>query len=165
MNEYFKGIRLGGGAQNGSSVLSTSRSVILPQAQVWYLIKAKLHHSAGKGSWVQEKAYVYTRTHVCMCVWKRKCLRERAQSRETEVQGVGKEAKENVWASAAKTGACAVWGCRLSDVCVDQCRAGIKQLAGTLKSPLHLVTTYYSIFFFFFTFWFFKSWGNVVFLG
>lgn len=49
MNEYFKGTQWGDGTQNGSSVLSTSQSVILPQAQRWYIMKAKLHPSAGKG--------------------------------------------------------------------------------------------------------------------
>lgn len=61
----FKGIQRGGGTQNGSSVLSTRQSVMLPQAQLWYLIKAKLHHSAGKGSRAQERSCVY------MCVFKR----------------------------------------------------------------------------------------------
>ncbi len=67
----LKGIQRGGGAQNGSSVLSTSQSVILPQARLWYLIKAKLHHSAGKGSSVQENSCVY------ICVFKRERERER----------------------------------------------------------------------------------------
>lgn len=59
---------------------------------------------------------------------------------------MGKEAKENVWARVAKMGTCAVGACRLSDGCVDQCRARIKRLVGKMKSPLHLLTTHYIIF-------------------
>lgn len=43
---------------------------------------------------------------------------EKEWDRKTEVQGVGKEAKENVLArtfSFAKMGTCAVGACRLSD--------------------------------------------------
>lgn len=99
MNEYFKGIQRGGSAQNGSCVLSTSRSVILPQAQLWYLIKAMLHHSAGKGSGVQGKACVQEDEDV----WGQKSR--------------GAEAKENVWARLSKMGTCAVETCRLEHLC------------------------------------------------
>lgn len=89
----LKGIQRGGGTQNGSSVLSTRQSVMLPQAQLWYLIKAKLHHSAGKGSRVQERS--------CVCIYvcfqeREKCLRERADRQkecETENRGTGCEKK------------------------------------------------------------------------
>lgn len=68
---------------------------MLPQAQLWYLIKARLHHSAGKGSLVQERSCVY------MC-FQESDLRERADRqsvrRKTEVQVVRKWVKENVWA-------------------------------------------------------------------
>lgn len=87
----FKGIQRGGGTQNGSSVLSTRQSVMLPQAQLWYLIKAKLHHSAGKGSRAQERSCVYMFSRE-----REKCLRERADRQkecETENRGTGFEKK------------------------------------------------------------------------
>lgn len=40
---------------------------------------------------------------------------EKEWDRKTEVQGVWKEAKENVRARVAKMGTCAVGACRLSD--------------------------------------------------
>lgn len=110
MNEYFKRDSEGGGTQNGSSVLSTRQSVMVPQAQLGYLIKAKLHHSAGKGSRVQERS--------CVCIYMCFQERERASERrlregadrqkecemENRVTGCErKRAKQNVWA-VSKTG-------------------------------------------------------------
>lgn len=50
MNEYFKkGFSEAATHKMVPLSPATSQSVILPRAPLWYLIKAKLHHSTGKG--------------------------------------------------------------------------------------------------------------------
>lgn len=52
--------------------------------------------------------------------WGRELTDRKSVRRKTEVQVARKRAKENVWA-VSKTGT-AAWTCRLSHLCVDQCR-------------------------------------------
>lgn len=107
-----KGIQWGSSTQNGSSVLSTTQSVMLPEVQLWYLIKAKLHHCWEGESSTGKVLCV----HVCFQeAWGRELTECEEANRGAGLRKKPRE-KEDVLA-VPKMG-----NCRLSHLCVVQHR-------------------------------------------